>query len=41
MISSTSMDEDCEGAAMRTTHAAPPTLDQHGDSIRAWLETTR
>jgi crotonobetainyl-CoA:carnitine CoA-transferase CaiB-like acyl-CoA transferase len=19
------------------THAAPPTLDQHGDAIRAWL----
>ncbi|MET4049422.1 MULTISPECIES: CoA transferase [unclassified Rhodococcus (in: high G+C Gram-positive bacteria)] len=34
-------DEDCDGAGMRTTHAAPPTLDQHGDSIRAWLEAAR
>ncbi|ORI21200.1 CaiB/BaiF CoA-transferase family protein [Rhodococcus sp. 1168] len=34
-------DEDCDGAGMRTTHVAPPTLDQHGDSIRAWLEAAR
>ncbi len=34
-------DDDCDGAGMRTSHAAPPTLDQHGDSIRAWLETAR
>jgi crotonobetainyl-CoA:carnitine CoA-transferase CaiB-like acyl-CoA transferase len=24
----------------RTTHAAPPVLDQHGGTVRAWLETT-
>jgi len=25
------------GAGVRTTHSAPPTLDQHGADIRAWL----
>lgn len=34
-------DDDCDGAGMRASHAAPPTLNQHGDSIRAWLETAR
>lgn len=34
-------DDDCDGAGMRTSHGAPPTLNQHGDAIRAWLETAR
>ncbi|WP_024796564.1 CaiB/BaiF CoA transferase family protein [Tomitella biformata] len=33
-------DADEAGPATRTTHAAPPTLDQHGDSIRHWLNET-
>ncbi len=28
---------DAPGAAVRSTHTAPPTLDQHGADIRAWL----
>jgi crotonobetainyl-CoA:carnitine CoA-transferase CaiB-like acyl-CoA transferase len=30
--------DDNEYAGGRSEHAAPPTLDQHGASIRAWLE---
>lgn len=33
-------DDDSDGAGTRRSHSAPPTLDQHGDSIRAWLEAT-
>jgi crotonobetainyl-CoA:carnitine CoA-transferase CaiB-like acyl-CoA transferase len=28
------------GEVTRADHAAPPTLDQHGDAIRAWLDET-
>ncbi|WP_127784118.1 CoA transferase [Rhodococcus sp. X156] len=29
---------DASETTVRTTHTAPPTLDQHGAEIRAWLE---
>jgi len=29
--------DDVAGVAVRSTHSAPPTLDQHGANIRAWL----
>ncbi len=32
------VDESGETERSRTTHQAPPTLDQHGDAIRAWLK---
>jgi len=31
-------DDDAHSGG-RPTHLAPPTLDQHGDAIRAWLDT--
>ena len=34
------VDGDGETERARTAHTAPPTLDQHGDEIRAWLAET-